>query len=133
MAQVISQGLMLIGASFMLIAAIGVARMPDLFMRMHSSTKSATLGVGFLMLGVIVHFADVVVMAQAVVVVAFMFATAPIGAHVLGRAAYFSGVPLWKGTLSDELREHYDARTHELESFEIAEGAAHADAQRPQP
>ena len=116
MAQVISQILLLIGAGFMLIAAIGVMRMPDLFMRMHSSTKSATLGVGFMMLGTAVYFADLAITTRVLAVVLFLFVTAPVAAHVIGRAAYFSGVPLWEGTLSDELRGRYDARTHQLES-----------------
>lgn len=51
MAQNLSAFLMFFGALLMFIAALGVARMPDLFTRMHSSTKSATLGVGLIMLG----------------------------------------------------------------------------------
>jgi hypothetical protein len=42
---------------FTFIAALGVVRLPDLFMRMHANTKSATLGVGFIMLGAAVYFA----------------------------------------------------------------------------
>ena len=114
MAQVISLFLLLVGSTFMLIAAIGVLRMPDLFMRMHSSTKSATLGVGCLMLGAAIHFSDLATTTRVLAVVVFLFLTAPVAAHVIGRAAYWSGVPLWSGTLSDALRGHYDARTHEL-------------------
>jgi multicomponent Na+:H+ antiporter subunit G len=115
-AVIIGSWLMLIGATFMLVAALGVVRMPDLFSRMHSSTKSATLGVGFLMLGAALHFGDIAVAARALAVVVFLFMTAPVAAHMIGRAAYLSGVPLWKGTLSDDLKGQYNPQTHVLAS-----------------
>jgi len=116
MAESISLILMLLGALFMLLAAIGLARMPDLFMRMHSSTKSATLGVGCIMLGAALYFNDFAIAVRALAIVVFLFATAPVAAHMIGRAAYLSGVPLWEGTLSDEMRGRYDAETHILAS-----------------
>lgn len=116
MAESISPVLLLLGAVFMLLAAIGLVRMPDVFMRMHSSTKSATLGVGLIMLGVVVHFNDFTIGVRALSVVVFMFSTAPVAAHMIGRAAYLSGVPLWEGTLSDEMRGCYDLETHTLSS-----------------
>lgn len=116
MAESVSLVLMLIGSTFMLLAAVGVARMPDVFTRLHSSTKSATLGVGCLMLGAAFYFGEFSVGVRALAVVAFLFITAPVAAHVLGRAAYLSQVPMWEGTLSDELRGHYDLETHRLES-----------------
>ena len=69
MAQIVSAALILIGAAFMAVAALGVMRMPDLFMRLHCSTKSATLGVGCIMLGAAVHFGDLAVWARALAVV----------------------------------------------------------------
>jgi multicomponent Na+:H+ antiporter subunit G len=44
----------------------------------------------------------------------FVFLTAPVAAHMIARAAYFVGVSLWEGTMIDELRGHYDRRTHRL-------------------
>ncbi len=114
MAQNLSLFLILIGALFMLVAALGVARMPDLLTRMHCSTKSATLGVGCIMVGVALYFGEFAVGARALAVVAFLLVTAPVAAHMIGRAAYFAGVSLWEGTLSDELRGRYDVATHSL-------------------
>ncbi len=116
MAQILSWTLLTVGAVFMLIAAIGVVRMPDLFMRLHCSTKSATLGVGCLMLGAGLHFGETAVWARSLAVIVFLFATAPAAAHMIGRAAYFAGVPLWEATLSDDLKERYDPQTHTLAS-----------------
>lgn len=116
MAEVLSLILLFLGAVFMLLAAIGLVRMPDVLMRMHSSTKSATLGVGLIMLGVALHFQDFTIGVRALAVIVFMFSTAPVAAHMIGRAAYLSGVPLWEGTLSDEMRNCYDSETHTLSS-----------------
>lgn len=114
MAEIIAQILMFIGVFFTFVAALGVLRLPDLFMRMHANTKSATLGVGFIMLGAAVYFADITVTTRALAVVLFLLVTAPISSHLLARAAYFSGIPLWEKTLSDDLRGHYDPQTHNL-------------------
>ncbi len=119
MAQNLSLAFMLIGAAFMLIAALGVVRLPDLFMRLHASTKSATLGVGCLMVAAALHFGSLSITTRAAAAVLFLFLTAPVGAHVLGRAAYSTRVPLWNQTLSDELRGHYDGTTHTLRGPDV--------------
>lgn len=119
MAQNLSLAFMLIGAAFMLIAALGVVRLPDLFMRLHASTKSATLGVGCLMVAAALRFGSLSITTRAAAVVVFLFLTAPVGAHVLGRAAYFARVPLWDQTLGDELRGHYDGTTHALRGPDV--------------
>lgn len=118
MAEIIAYGLMLVGAIFTFIAALGVLRLPDLFMRMHANTKSATLGVGFIMLGAAVYFSDGTITTRAVAVILLLLVTAPVSSHLLARAAYFSGVPLWEKTLSDDLRGHYDPQTHQLSGEE---------------
>lgn len=118
MEKILSESLMLIGAVFMLIAALGVVRLPDLFMRMHSNAKSATLGVFFIMMGLSLHFGDFSIFIRALAVVLFFLITAPVAAQTIARAAYFSGVPLWKGTLSDGLEGLYNPATHKLNTPE---------------
>ena len=114
MRDVISLILMLIGAFFMFVAAVGVARMPDLFLRMSATSKSATLGAACILLAAAVHFNDFGIITRAVATIAFLFMTAPVAAHRIGRAAYFLGVPLWEGTTRDDLRGKYDQKTHLL-------------------
>jgi multicomponent Na+:H+ antiporter subunit G len=114
MEKILSELLMLIGALFMLIAALGVVRLPDLFMRMHSNTKSATLGVFFIMMGLSLHFGDFSIFIRALAVVLFFLITAPVAAQTIARAAYFSGIPLWEGTLSDDLQGKYNPQTQKL-------------------
>jgi multicomponent Na+:H+ antiporter subunit G len=98
--------LMVIGAALMLLAAVGMVRMPDLYSRMQSATKASTLGVGCTMLAVAVDFADAAITTRVGLIVAFVFLTAPVSAQMIGRAAYYVGVPLWKGTTLDELHDH---------------------------
>ena len=104
--ELLTVALMVIGAALMLLAAVGMVRMPDLYSRMQSSTKASTLGVGCTMLAVAVDFADAAITTRVVLIVAFVFLTAPISAQMIGRAAYYVGVPLWKGTTLDELQDH---------------------------
>jgi multicomponent Na+:H+ antiporter subunit G len=81
---------------------------------MHASTKAAAMGAMFIMGAVAFYFADSVVFARAFAIVVFILITSPIAAHVIGRAGYFTGTPLWEGTVKDELRENYDPETHTL-------------------
>lgn len=127
MSEAISGILMIMGAAFMLIAAIGLLRMPDLMMRMHASTKAGALGGGLILLSVAVFFGELGVATRALAAVAFVILTAPVAAHMIGRAAYFIGVPLWEGTMVDELRDRYDPRTQTPPGAPAAPGSGRAD------
>lgn len=119
--------LIVTGALFMFIAALGLVRMPDLLTRMHATTKAAVFGVGLVLVGVCVHFATAMVLARAVAIVFFVLLTAPVAAHAIARAGYFIGVPLWKGTVRDDMKDRYDADTHHLASGEPPPGDAGPD------
>ena len=114
MIEIISGIVILIGAFFILISAIGLIRMPDLFIRMSATTKASTLGVGLVLLGTAIFWQDIGIAARAIIIVTFLFLTAPVAAHIIGRAAYFDKVPLWNKTKVDELKGKYDEKTHEL-------------------
>jgi monovalent cation/proton antiporter MnhG/PhaG subunit len=114
MNEIISSALMIIGAAFALLAGAGVVRMPDLFTRMQAATKASTLGIGCLVLAVPIHFGELGITTRAIATIIFVFLTAPVAAHMIARAAYFVGVPLWERTVIDELHGHYDRRTHKL-------------------
>jgi multicomponent Na+:H+ antiporter subunit G len=61
------------------------------------------------------HFFELGIATRALAASIFLFMTAPIAAHMLGRAAYITGAPLWERTCLDELHGHYDQRTSRLE------------------
>ena len=108
--------LIIAGSLFMLLASIGILRLPDLLTRMHATTKAAALGVMLIMVAAAIHFAETSIVARALAIVVFILMTAPVAAHVIGRAGYFVGSKLWSGTVKDELRPNYDPLTHELKS-----------------
>jgi multicomponent Na+:H+ antiporter subunit G len=114
--EAITSFLLILGSGFMLLAAVGILRMPDLFSRMQAATKTSTLGAGSMFLGVAVFYGDLGIVSRSLLVIAFMFLTLPVSAHMIARAAYFDGVPLWKGTIVDELSGEYNPETHELSS-----------------
>lgn len=105
---------LLSGAGFMLLAAIGIVKLPDLPNRLHASTKAGALGVSLMLFAVIVFIPQLAVVAKALAIITFILLTSPVAAHVLGRTGYFVGVPLWEGTVRDDLEGHYNPLTHEL-------------------
>jgi multicomponent Na+:H+ antiporter subunit G len=126
MSDLISNAVMLSGSALLLLAALGILRMRDVYTRMQAGTKASTLGIVLLLLSLAIRFAAVDVTVLALAGIAFFFLTTPIAAHMISRAAYFVGVPLWDRTVIDELKGHYDPRTHELESVQV-EGLEEAE------
>lgn len=106
MTDAITSVLWITGAAFALLAALGVLRMPDVFMRMQASTKASTLGLGCLLLGAALQWGDFGSFARLGSIAAFILLTTPVSAHMIARAAYLAAVPLWSGTVLDERREH---------------------------
>ncbi len=93
--------LVILGGFFCLIAGLGVLRLPDVLIRMHASTKAGTLGAGLIFIAVAVYFGDTAMITRAGVTVVFLIITAPVAAHMIGRAAFRSGVPLWKTKIEE--------------------------------
>lgn len=93
-----------IGIAFILIAAIGILRMPDVYTRMSAVTKAVALGVGFILIGVVFHFNDTTVLVKATVIVVFLIFSLSVAAHVIGLAAYEDGTPMSDLTFRDELK-----------------------------
>ena len=91
----------LLGGFFAFVAGLGVLRLPDVLIRMHATTKAGTLASGIIMVAVAAGFGDPPTIARAVAIVIFLLLTAPVGAHMIGRAAFRSGVPLWPPTVID--------------------------------
>lgn len=111
MSEIIIAVMLVIGAFFMFVAGLGIIRMPDLFMRMSCSTKAGTIGIGVALLSLALYFADISVAARAMATIAFVFLTAPVSSHRIGRIAYLVGVPLWSRTVKDELKNVYPPDT----------------------
>jgi multicomponent Na+:H+ antiporter subunit G len=91
------------------VAGLGVLRLPDVLIRMHASTKAGTLGSGLILAAVAVYFADTATTTRAVATILFLLITAPVAAHMIGRAAFRSGVALWKTKIEDEAEQKLGA------------------------
>lgn len=110
-----------LGTIFAMLAAVGLIRMPDTYLRISVNTKAATLGVGLLLAASAIYFGELAISSRVLAIIIFLFLTAPIGGHLLGRTGYISGNKLCDQTHIDELKGKYDKKTHELSSGAEAE------------
>lgn len=101
-------GLMvLFGALIGALSAFGLIRLPDVYLRSHAATKSATLGVLFILVAAFLYFMIYLehTSAKLLLGIVFVFITGPVAGHLNGRAAYRSGVPLWNKSIQDDLKD----------------------------
>jgi len=117
MAEVLVAIMILSGCLFCLLAAIGIVRLPDTLIRMHAATKAGTLGAGLILAGAAVWFSEMGIVLRALLTLLFLFMTAPVAAHLIGRAAYLSGIELSSSTWVDHLGE-------DLENKDAGENAS---------
>jgi len=103
--------LIMTGSVFALIAAIGMIRLPDTLIRMHAATKAGTLGAGLILAGAAFFFAELGLVLRALLTLMFLYLTAPVAAHLIGRAAYRSGIDLFSRTCIDHLAEDMQTRS----------------------
>ena len=106
MIDIVTSFFVLLGVFFIFAGSIGVLRLPDVYCRMHAATKSVTLGVASVMIGSIFYF---VAHGQGfsgknLLAIVFIMLTAPVGAHMISRAAYHIGICIWEGSVKDELK-----------------------------
>lgn len=94
--EVLAALCLVMGGALTFVAALGVLRMPDVYIRMHASTKAGTLGVLLIALALVFIGADAGVVSKSLAVFAFVLLTAPIGAHLIARAAWRSGQEPWQ-------------------------------------
>jgi multicomponent Na+:H+ antiporter subunit G len=87
MINIIISLFLLMGGFFALIAAIGVLRLPDVLTRMHASTKAGILGSSLILVGGAIYLQDTEITVRVIAIILFLMLTAPIGAHMIGRAS----------------------------------------------
>lgn len=112
MTEILISAFLLIGASATLIGAIGVGRFRDVYTRLHATDMGATYGViGIVVAGTIFFNAETGFTLKPLLVIPFLFATAPIGAFLLSRAAHRTGPNMAPETIRDDLAEEAGTRT----------------------
>lgn len=103
--DVVVSFLLLAGVSLSLLAGVGLQRFPDVFARMHAATKPATLGLVLILIAAALRLSDGGDVIKLLVIAAAQFITAPLGAHMVGRAAHRAGGQTGPDTTVDELAD----------------------------
>nr|WP_183240080.1 MULTISPECIES: monovalent cation/H(+) antiporter subunit G [Anoxybacillus] len=106
-ANVLVAILILLGAVLTLLSAVGAIRLPDVYTRSHAISKSTTLGIMCILLGAFLHFfiENNHFNSRLLLGIVFIFMTSPVAAHFISRAAYYTNVDRWEGTVRDDLKQ----------------------------
>lgn len=107
LAHWVAAALLLVGAFFLLVGAVGLARLPDFFMRLHAPTKASTLGVGGILLAsMLLSIARGSLGFAELLITLFVFVTAPVSANLMAQAALHLGAkskaPVPDGTVPQQ-------------------------------
>jgi len=80
---------LLIGSFFVLVGSVALVKLPDFFMRLHGPTKATTLGVGAMLVASMLYYFSYhdAVRLNELLIIIFLFMTAPVSAHLMSRAA----------------------------------------------
>jgi multicomponent Na+:H+ antiporter subunit G len=111
MLDVASWALILAASFFIIVGAIGLVRMPDVYTRMHAASLIDTLGAGLLLTGLMLQAGFGIVTFKLVFILVLLFFMAPVATHALAQAALHAGV---KPLLSED-------RTRRLKAIETPE------------
>lgn len=111
MIQILVAILATVGSLFALIASIGILRMPDFYSQLSITVKAATMGMGTILFSAAIFFNDFPITSKSMAIVFFLLITAPIAGHIISKAAYIIGIPLWERTQIDELHGKYDPKS----------------------
>lgn len=117
MLDVLTMALLFFAASFSVAAGVGLIRFPDSLARMHAATKPQVLGLILVLLAVAVSQRSWVALLALAPILLFQMLTAPVSAHMIGRAAYRAG----------NIDEHYLYVDELEEAIEQAQGDAAGD------
>jgi len=112
----------LLGSLVLLVASVGLLRMPDVYNRLQVGTKASTLGTILTLAGILLILPEW--WGKLILLILFILMTNPVSSHVLARAAYHSGIPLTGKSVVDKLGEieedniNTDPGSDQVKSFE---------------
>jgi multicomponent Na+:H+ antiporter subunit G len=89
---VLTAALILVGSAFLAVGTIGLLRFPNVYNRLHATSKATTLGAASVFLAGFVHFGTRDAGLTSFIGIVFLFLTAPTGAHMISRSAHRMGV-----------------------------------------
>ncbi|PWN06818.1 monovalent cation/H(+) antiporter subunit G [Rhodohalobacter mucosus] len=94
--------LVVLGIAFILVGSVGIIRLPDFFTRTHAVSKSDTLGVIFVISGLVIYEGFTLSSLKLVLIILFIALANPVGSHALAKAAIKKGL---KAKLQDDIEE----------------------------
>ena len=100
--EIVASLLLLAGLFFFIVGTVGLLRMPDVYTRMHATTKCETLGVSLIMTGIVLGEGFSWLALKLALIVVFIWLTTPTAAHAIARAAFDtheisrSDIPHWR-------------------------------------
>jgi multicomponent Na+:H+ antiporter subunit G len=103
-----------VGTFFILLAGLGILRMPDFYLRISVTTKAGTLGVGLLLVATAFYFQDSAVTSRVLAIIVFLVLTAPVAAHMIGKAGYQAKIPLWDRSVRDEYGTYQESNKNKV-------------------
>ena len=109
------------GSFFLIVGAVGLMRMPDVFTRMHATSVSDTLGAGFLLIGMMIEAGFTLVTVKLLVILAVFFFTGPLATHALARGALAVGL---KPLLFDKAGRRRIKELELIDAFGVIDAAA---------
>ena len=99
-----------IGLAFSLSGAVGILRMPDVYSRIQCSSKTITMGALPALIALVVGMGPISSYgSRALLVAVLLLIVNPVASHALARAAYKTGVPMWRGAVVDQVRQQAGA------------------------
>lgn len=105
--EILTVVFLVVGLFFIVVGCFGLYRMPDVYCRMHTTSKATTMGLVLILIATFIHLGLAAVGLKAILAIIFAFLTAPVGAHLIARAAYQRGVKLHNGSIADALHALY--------------------------
>ena len=93
--ELLAAALVVVGSFFLLVGTVGLLRLPDVYNRMHATSKATTLGAASMFLAGYVRFGPDNMGLPSLVGIVFLFLTAPTGAHMISRSAHKMGIDFY--------------------------------------
>ncbi|MFZ8934467.1 MAG: monovalent cation/H(+) antiporter subunit G [Bacteriovoracaceae bacterium] len=90
MKEIIVATFVFFGSFFTFTACLGMFRFDDIFTRLHASSNSLIFGISTILFGLMIHFSNWEVSIKSLILIVFLLMTAPLSAHLVGKASNYS-------------------------------------------
>jgi multicomponent Na+:H+ antiporter subunit G len=110
MNEIISNVFIGIGVAFDFFGCLGLLRLPDVYNRLQSATKSVTLGTWSILFGILIRYGFTGVGVKALIAIPLIFFAATVAAHALIRGSYIFGIKLWDKSVIDDYKNEVEQK-----------------------